>query len=134
MNFLNPVDVHVGARVRASRIFRNYELCDLASAVKIPTSCLIEYEVGKARCPPEQLAAIAETLNVRGSFFFAGLPNKATKTAFPVSNKRPESELANNDNFACTERASLNSVNERHTDSPFATKINSIATSSHQPK
>jgi len=104
MDFFNPVDVHVGARVGASRTFRKFALWELASAVKIPASRLIEYEAGKARCPPEHLAAIAETLNVRSSFFFDGLHKKAMRTGFPVSNKRPESEFAINDNFSVIER------------------------------
>jgi len=99
LDILNPVDVHVGARIRASRTFRNFELWELASAIKIPASRLMEYEAGKVRCSPEDLEAIAATLNVRSFLFFNGLRKKATKTAFPVSNKIPDNRLAINDNF-----------------------------------
>ena len=42
IDFLNPVDVHVGARIRATRSFRKFEIWELASAIQIPASLLME--------------------------------------------------------------------------------------------
>jgi len=90
MEMLNPVDVHVGARVRATRVFRNFELWELAAAVGIPSARLIQYEAGQARCLPEHLVAIARKLNVRGSFFFEGMRDKAKTRRAVFLGKNPE--------------------------------------------
>jgi len=99
IEFLNPVDVHVGGRIRASRAFRNRELWELASAVRIPASCLIDYEAGKARCLPEHILEIAENLNVRSSFFFDGLRTTTKRAPLSGFNEIIESIRAINDNF-----------------------------------
>jgi transcriptional regulator with XRE-family HTH domain len=100
IEFLNPVDVHVGARMRASRDFRNLELWELATAAKISTSRLIEYELGRTRCLPEHLAAIAEALNLRSSFFFEGLRKKVLGARLPASKPIIARALLVNDNIA----------------------------------
>jgi transcriptional regulator with XRE-family HTH domain len=104
IDLLNPVDLHVGARLRATRDSRNFELWQLATAIEIPASRLLEYETGKTRCEPQHLLAMAETLRVRSTLFFDGLLEKPTRANFVVANAMPESKFAANDNLASTEQ------------------------------
>jgi transcriptional regulator with XRE-family HTH domain len=73
---LNAVDVHVGARVRMTRQFRDLDLATLSRAIEIAESHLAQLESGQRRFEAAVLAKIARALNVRSSFFFEGLSSQ----------------------------------------------------------
>jgi hypothetical protein len=100
MDFLNRVDLHVGARICATRTFREFELWELASAIQISTSLLIAYEAGRTRCLPQHLTVIAAMLKVPATFFFDGLRKKAMGRNFQLPNPTLERAIAINDNAA----------------------------------
>ena len=100
IEFLNPVDVYVGGRIRATRVFRNLEPWELAKAVGVPASLLFEYEAGKLRCSPQHLYAIAGRLSVRGSFFFQNLSRHSPLSELSLASKIYLWDRSANDNFA----------------------------------
>jgi hypothetical protein len=100
MELLNPVDIHVGNRVRATRVFRNLDLWELASAVKISVLDLIAYEAGSMRFLPIHLIAIATRLDVRSTLFFDGLHQKTLKRKSRTSFDYSTPKSCSNDNFA----------------------------------
>ena len=85
MELLNPVDLHVGSRVRSTRVFRDLELWELATATGIAVSDLVSCEAAHMRFAPEHLAAIATTLQVPSSFFFERIHKSVPRAKSPVS-------------------------------------------------
>ena len=70
----NPVDVHVGKRIRTRRLFLGMNQETLASALGLTFQQVQKYEGGANRVSASRLAATAEILGVPISYFFAELP------------------------------------------------------------
>ncbi len=69
----NPVDVHVGARVRARRKQKGISQEALASRLKLTFQQVQKYERGTNRISASKLYEIARTLELPISDFFEGL-------------------------------------------------------------
>ena len=82
----NIVDIHIGNRVRRTRVFRNVGLTELAAAAQITIFELKAREDGRIRFAAFELAEVAKFLQVRPQFFFEGLTStiSATPTEPPL--------------------------------------------------
>ena len=69
----NPVDVHVGARIRTRRLLIGMNQETLARALELTFQQVQKYEGGANRVSASRLAEIAEALGVDIDYFFAGL-------------------------------------------------------------
>ena len=69
----NPVDVHVGRRVREQRIVRGMSQEQLGTAIGLTFQQLQKYERGTNRISASKLYAIARELDVSVAWFFEGI-------------------------------------------------------------
>lgn len=70
----DPVDIHVGGRVRAQRLLVNMTQTELAEALDLTFQQVQKYEKGTNRISASKLYHIARVLGVDPGFFFEGLP------------------------------------------------------------
>lgn len=68
----NPVDIHVGRRIRMRRLWFEMTQVTLAKALGITLQEVQKYEKGTNRVAATRLQAIAEVLDVAPSYFFEG--------------------------------------------------------------
>ncbi len=68
----NPIDIHVGKRLRARRIFLGMSQDDLAKKVGITFQQLQKYERGTNRVSASRLYLLSRVLDVPVDFFFEG--------------------------------------------------------------
>lgn len=71
----NPIDRHVGSRVRMRRILLGMSQEKLGEALGLTFQQVQKYEKGTNRIGASRLQQISKTLNVPPSFFFDGAPN-----------------------------------------------------------
>jgi transcriptional regulator with XRE-family HTH domain len=69
----NPVDVHVGQKLRARRALVGMTQQDLAEATKITFQQVQKYETGKNRTSASRLFQFARLLETPVDYFFEGL-------------------------------------------------------------
>lgn len=69
----HPIDIHVGARIRAQRIAHGLTQSDLAKLVGISFQSVQKYEQGENRVSASRLYEFAEALGVAPQHFFDGL-------------------------------------------------------------
>jgi transcriptional regulator with XRE-family HTH domain len=70
----NPIDRHVGGRVRMRRVLLGLSQEKLGEALDLTFQQVQKYEKGTNRIGASRLQQIAETLQVPPSFFFEGAP------------------------------------------------------------
>jgi transcriptional regulator with XRE-family HTH domain len=70
---IEPVDLHVGARVRTRRRYLGLSQSDLANACGITFQQIQKYERGANRISASRIVQIGKVLSVGPAFFFAGL-------------------------------------------------------------
>ena len=73
----NPVDKHVGARVRMRRMMLGMSQEKLGDALGLTFQQVQKYEKGANRIGASRLQAISQILQVPVSFFFEGLAESA---------------------------------------------------------
>jgi transcriptional regulator with XRE-family HTH domain len=73
----NPVDAHVGRRIRMRRMILNLSQTDLGEKSGITFQQIQKYEKGANRVSASRLQEFAKMLDVPVSFFFEGLTNGA---------------------------------------------------------
>jgi transcriptional regulator with XRE-family HTH domain len=71
----NPIDKHVGNRVRMRRLMLKMSQSKLGDAVGITFQQIQKYEKGKNRIGASRLQHIAQILQVPATFFFEGAPD-----------------------------------------------------------
>ena len=71
----NPIDKHVGARVRMRRMMLSMSQEKLGDALGLTFQQVQKYEKGTNRIGASRLQQIANILQVPVSFFFEGAPN-----------------------------------------------------------
>ncbi|MDP3601263.1 MAG: helix-turn-helix transcriptional regulator [Bosea sp. (in: a-proteobacteria)] len=71
----NPIDRHVGARVRMQRLVVGVSQEKLGGALGLTFQQVQKYEKGSNRISASRLQQIANMLDVPVSFFFEGAPN-----------------------------------------------------------
>lgn len=78
----NPVDVHVGRRVRLRRRELGVSQAWLADRLRLTFQQIQKYERGANRISASKLYAIAKLLEVPITYFFEGLDDPATPTGW----------------------------------------------------
>jgi len=73
----NPIDKHVGSRVRMRRMMLNMSQEKLGDALSLTFQQVQKYEKGTNRIGASRLQQIAHILQVPVSFFFEGAPHVA---------------------------------------------------------
>ncbi|MCA1371506.1 helix-turn-helix transcriptional regulator [Bradyrhizobium sp. BRP14] len=86
----NPIDVHVGSRIRLQRMMRKMSQSALGDAVGTTFQQIQKYEKGTNRVSASRMQQFADLLHVPISFFFEGQPEGATASA----DKLPSDELS----------------------------------------
>ncbi len=71
----NPIDKHVGSRVRMRRVLIGMSQEKLGEALGLTFQQVQKYEKGLNRIGASRLQQISKTLNVPPSFFFEGAPS-----------------------------------------------------------
>lgn len=72
----NPIDRHVGSRVRMRRVLLGMSQEKLGEALGLTFQQIQKYEKGTNRIGASRLQQISRTLNVPPSFFFDGAPQQ----------------------------------------------------------
>jgi transcriptional regulator with XRE-family HTH domain len=75
----NPVDVHVGARIRLRRNMIGLSQEKLGESLGITFQQIQKYEKGTNRVGASRLQAIGNILNVPVTFFFDDMPGQSDK-------------------------------------------------------
>jgi transcriptional regulator with XRE-family HTH domain len=81
----NPIDKHVGSRVRMRRMMLNMSQEKLGDALGLTFQQVQKYEKGTNRIGASRLQQIAHILQVPVSFFFEGAPHVAGTPAGGMS-------------------------------------------------
>ena len=81
----NPVDVHVGSRVRMRRILVGMSLEKLGDALGLTFQQVQKYEKGTNRIGASRLQAIANILGMPVDYFFDGMPQDETTPMLPAN-------------------------------------------------
>ncbi len=84
-NKANPVDIHVGGRVRVRRKFLGLSQTDLAVALGLTFQQVQKYERGTNRISASKLFEIARTLKVPVAYFFEGYSQNDAGDGFSES-------------------------------------------------
>ena len=71
---LNPIDKHVGSRVRMRRLKLDMSQSDLGNALGLTFQQVQKYEKGSNRVSASRLQHISQILQVPVPFFFEGAP------------------------------------------------------------
>lgn len=77
----NPIDKHVGSRVRMRRMMLSMSQGALAKGLKLTFQQVQKYEKGTNRIGASRLQAIAGILQVPVAFFFEGQPGNGDMAA-----------------------------------------------------
>ena len=77
----NPVDVHVGGRVRLRRLYMDMSQSSLARAIGLTFQQIQKYERGLNRISASRLFDLSLVLEVPVSFFFDDMPEGLAETA-----------------------------------------------------
>ena len=77
----NPVDKHVGSRVRMRRLMLGMSQGKLAEGLGLTFQQVQKYEKGANRIGASRLQHLASILQVPVPFFFEGLPTEEPKSA-----------------------------------------------------
>ena len=75
----DPVDVHIGGRLRRTRIFRDLTRHDLARGIGATEREVEAFESGATRIDAQQVRKIGRVLHVRPSFFLRRGPSGVTE-------------------------------------------------------
>src|SRR5450755_4457071 len=73
-NGLNPIDKHVGSRVRMRRLMLEMSQSKLADALGLTFQQVQKYEKGSNRISASRLQHLSQILEVPVPFFFEGAP------------------------------------------------------------
>jgi transcriptional regulator with XRE-family HTH domain len=86
----NPIDKHVGSRVRMRRMMIGMSQEKLGDALDLTFQQVQKYEKGTNRIGASRLRQIAHVLQVPESFFFDGAPGGGSEAAPLVPAESPE--------------------------------------------
>ena len=87
----NPIDVHVGKRIRMRRLLLGMNQETLANALRTSYQQVQKYEHGTNRVSASRLSAMADIFGVPIAFFFDGLtPGTPEETALRKRLAQPE--------------------------------------------
>ena len=115
----NPIDVHVGSRIRLRRNMLGLSQERLGESLGITFQQIQKYEKGTNRIGASRLQHIAQVLEVPVSFFFEDAPGSSTETGFAES--RPAAFVT--DFLTSTEGLQLNKAFVRIKDAKVRRRI-----------
>lgn len=98
----NPIDKHVGSRVRMRRMMLNMSQEKLGDALKLTFQQVQKYEKGTNRIGASRLQQISQILQVPVSFFFEGSPEANGEFGEATSPSYVSDFLATSDGLALT--------------------------------
>lgn len=108
--FPNPIDVHVGARIRLRRTLLGISQTALAEMIGLTFQQVQKYEKGNNRVSSSRLVDVANALDVSLSYFFEEM-SAGVKAQSPAelvkTNKRPEFDEKNDPPMARRETLEL---------------------------
>jgi transcriptional regulator with XRE-family HTH domain len=84
----NPIDMHVGARIRMRRKFLGHSQSQLADALGLTFQQVQKYERGTNRVSASKLFEIGRFLEAPVSYFFEGLDYSEAQTGFDGEGSR----------------------------------------------
>src|SRR6202451_2299618 len=88
----NPIDVHVGKRIRMRRLFLGMNQETLANALGLTFQQVQKYEGGANRVSASRLSAMADILGVPISYFFGDLPTANAEVSAEDKARREQLE------------------------------------------
>lgn len=86
----NPIDVHVGSRVRLRRMMVGMSQEKLGEHLGITFQQIQKYEKGSNRIGASRLQNIARVLDIPISFFFDGAPGSTTPVPTGMAEQSPD--------------------------------------------
>ena len=86
----NPVDIHVGARVRFCRTMKKISQTTLAAALGLTFQQIQKYERGSNRISASRLWDISQALGVPVTYFFKDLPDMPSDEEARLQDPVPE--------------------------------------------
>ena len=90
----NPVDIHVGGRVRLRRMLLNMSQEKLGDSLGITFQQIQKYEKGTNRVSASRLQQIARVLSVPVSWFFEDAPGTPTEAPTAVVEQKSTHHVA----------------------------------------
>jgi transcriptional regulator with XRE-family HTH domain len=88
----NPIDVHVGKRIRICRLLLGMNQETLAGGLGLTFQQVQKYEGGANRVSASRLSAMADILSVRISYFFGDLPVANAEVSDEAKRRREQLE------------------------------------------
>ncbi len=85
----NPVDVHVGARVRLRRLMMQMSQDRLGDKLGVTFQQVQKYERGANRVSASRLWGMAEILDVPIQYFFEGIKEQSAAAGFAEGDETP---------------------------------------------
>ena len=127
----NPIDRHVGSRVRMRRILLGMSQEKLGEALGLTFQQVQKYEKGTNRIGASRLQQISTTLNVPPSFFFDGAPtlDEGLNGAPPNAVAEPSGSSYVLDFISTAEGLHLNKAFARIQDAKVRKRIIDLVTS-----
>jgi transcriptional regulator with XRE-family HTH domain len=98
----NPIDKHVGSRVRMRRLMLSMSQEKLGDAIGLTFQQVQKYEKGTNRMGSSRLQQIANVLQVPATFFFEGAPGQSKLDGKAQSPAFVSDFLATSDGLALT--------------------------------
>ena len=98
----NPIDTHVGSRVRMRRLILSMSQEKLGDAIGLTFQQVQKYEKGTNRMGSSRLVQIANVLKVPVTFFFEGGPDQSKLDGKAPSPAYVSNFLATSDGLALT--------------------------------
>ncbi|SLN73018.1 transcriptional repressor DicA [Oceanibacterium hippocampi] len=97
---LDPIDIHVGSRVRLRRNLKGMSQEKLGLAIGLTFQQIQKYERGANRIGSSRLFQLAQVLDVPPSFFFDDMPAEVAATApspVAVSHEQAEDQASDDE-------------------------------------
>jgi transcriptional regulator with XRE-family HTH domain len=88
----NPIDIHVGKRIRIRRMLLGMNQETLANALGLTFQQVQKYEHGANRVSASRLSTMAEIVGVPISYFFGDLPAPSTPISAEENLRREQME------------------------------------------
>jgi transcriptional regulator with XRE-family HTH domain len=117
----NPIDVHVGSRVRLRRMMLGMSQEKLGESLGITFQQIQKYEKGTNRIGASRIQHISRVLSVPVSFFFDGAPGVSADGARGIGDAEPPNYLV--DFLATTDGIQLNKAFVRIKDAKLRRRV-----------
>ncbi|MEA4838016.1 MAG: helix-turn-helix transcriptional regulator [Rhodospirillaceae bacterium] len=106
----NPIDIHVGARVRQRRTLLGMSQEKLGQAIGLTFQQVQKYERGGNRIGASRLFDLARALDVPVSYFFQDIPEEVSRQSPRMLHSDPVEEFQQPDADPMTRRETLELV------------------------